>query len=208
MENQQESFWKGEFGNDYIDRNKSDQLRASNLAFFSQILSHTADIDSVLELGANIGLNLEAIGRLNPSAKLDGVEINEAAFNALTANPFVDEAHLDSIIHFAPSKSYDLVFTKTVLIHIAPEALNAVYDVMYKASNRYLLVAEYYNPAPVDVMYRGHQQRLFKRDFAGELMKRHQDLRLLEYGFVYHGDTMFPQDDITWFLMERTSPAD
>jgi len=147
---------------------------------------------------------LEAIGRLIPSAKLDGVEINAAAFEALQKNPFVNEAHLDSIIRFTPTNTYDLVFTKTVLIHIAPDALNDVFDVMYNASNRYLLVAEYYNPAPVDIVYRGHQQKLFKRDFAGDLMKRHQDLRLLEYGFVYHGDTMFPQDDITWFLLEKS----
>ncbi len=52
MDNQQESFWKGEFGNDYIDRNKSDQLRASNLSFFSNILTHTDGVESVLELGA------------------------------------------------------------------------------------------------------------------------------------------------------------
>lgn len=30
----QEEFWSGEFGNAYIDRNKSDQLLASNIHFF------------------------------------------------------------------------------------------------------------------------------------------------------------------------------
>jgi len=34
-------------------------------------------------------------------------------------------------------------------------------------------------------------------------MKKFNDLRLVDYGFAYHGDSNFPQDDITWFLMEK-----
>jgi spore coat polysaccharide biosynthesis protein SpsF len=28
---------------------------------------------------------------------------------------------------------------------------------------------------------------------------------LIDYGFVYHRDTAHPQDDITWFLLEKHS---
>jgi hypothetical protein len=52
------------------------------------------------------------------------------------------------------------------------------------------------------VPYRGNQERLFKRDFAGELMDRH-GLKLVNYGFAYHRDNYHPQDDITWFLLEK-----
>jgi spore coat polysaccharide biosynthesis protein SpsF len=45
---------------------------------------------------------------------------------------------------------------------------------------------------------------LFKRDFAGELLDRFSDLRLIDYGFVYRRDTHFPLDDISWFLFEKT----
>jgi len=68
---------------------------------------------------------------------------------------------------------------------------------------RYLLVAEYYNPTPIAIPYRGHNDRLFKRDFAGEILERHSKMRLLDYGFAYRRDPCFPQDDISWFLMER-----
>jgi pseudaminic acid biosynthesis-associated methylase len=78
-----------------------------------------------------------------------------------------------------------------------------VYDVLKRATGRYLLVAEYYNPSPVAIPYRSHAARLFKREFAGELMDRHADLRLVDYGFAYRRDPKFPQDDITWFLMEK-----
>lgn len=35
---EQEVFWAGEFGTEYIDRNKSEYLLASNLTFFSKSL--------------------------------------------------------------------------------------------------------------------------------------------------------------------------
>jgi hypothetical protein len=86
---------------------------------------------------------------------------------------------------------------------ITPEVLPQVYDRLFAACGRYLLVAEYYNPAPVAIPYRGHSDRLFKRDFAGEIMDRHPRLQLVDYGFAYHRDPNFPQDDITWFLLEK-----
>lgn len=94
-------------------------------------------------------------------------------------------------------------FTKGVLIHINPDKLSLVYDIMYKSSSRYILVSEYYNPCPVDIKYRGHSEKLFKRDFACEMLDQFPDLRLINYGFVYHRDPNFPQDDMTWFLMEE-----
>jgi spore coat polysaccharide biosynthesis protein SpsF len=36
------------------------------------------------------------------------------------------------------------------------------------------------------------------------MMARHPGLRLLDYGFRYRHDPNWPQDDITWFLLERT----
>lgn len=78
-----------------------------------------------------------------------------------------------------------------------------VYDKLFESSKRYVLLCEYYNPSPVSIPYRGHVDRLFKRDFAGELMSKYPILQLVDYGFVYHGDSLFPQDDITWFLLEK-----
>jgi len=63
-------------------------------------------------------------------------------------------------------------------------------------------VCEYYNPSPVSVPYRGHQDRLFKRDFAGDLIEGY-GLKLVDYGFIYKRDTWAPQDDVTWFLLEK-----
>ena len=74
---------------------------------------------------------------------------------------------------------------------------------MFNASNRWILLIECYSRSPQEIPYRGHQGMLFKRDFAGELLEKFRNsLELKEYGFIYHRDH-FPQDDLTWFLMEK-----
>jgi spore coat polysaccharide biosynthesis protein SpsF len=72
---------------------------------------------------------------------------------------------------------------------------------------RYICICEYYNPTPVEVTYRGYQEKLFKRDFVGEILDMYPDLELVDYGFVYHRDNNFPQDDITWFLIQKSTKA-
>ncbi len=158
----------------------------------------------MLELGSNIGLNLMALRQLLPDARLSAVEINRKAAAELQLNvPDVD-LHLDSILDFQPdAETWDLVSTKGVLIHINPDRLPSVYSLMHRAASRYLLVAEYYNPKPSEISYRGHAGKLFKRDFAGEILDMFPDLSLVDYGFIYHRDACFPQDDMTWFLMEK-----
>ena len=61
----------------------------------------------------------------------------------------------------------------------------------------------YFNPSPISVKYRGHQNKLFKRDFAGELMSYYPDLELMDYGFCYSKDNNYPQDDMNWFLLKK-----
>ncbi|EWH00304.1 pseudaminic acid biosynthesis-associated methylase [Halomonas sp. BC04] len=200
---EQEVFWEGDFGNEYIDRNRGAGLVASKTAFFSKALARTEKVQDILELGSNIGLNLVALRYLLPTAKLSAVEINEKAASELQSNiPGVD-LYVSSILEFQPSVTWDLVFTKGVLIHINPEKLPIVYELMHRASSRYLLVSECYNPKPTEVNYRGHTGKFFKRDFAGEILDKFSDLSLIDYGFVYHRDPGFPLNDSTWFLMEK-----
>ena len=202
VKNEQEIFWSGEFGNEYISRNKSDRLHASNLYLFSKIFDRTQGVDSISEFGCNIGMNLKAIRELSPVAELHGYEINKLALTYLAETQPDVITHHQSILEEI-NLATDLTFTKGVLIHIQPENLPVVYDNLYRNSSRYVLVAEYYDPKPVTLKYRGHHNKMFKRDFAGELLDKYQDLRLLDYGFCYHRDPSFPQDDISWFLMEK-----
>jgi pseudaminic acid biosynthesis-associated methylase len=197
-------FWKGEFGDSYIRRNNSQALLESNKIFFEQIFEHTLDIHTYLEIGANIGMNVRAINAIRPDLVGTAIEPNHTAHSQLsevTRTP--REAINASIQEFETSQRWDLVFTKGVLIHVTPDDLVGVYKKMASLASRYVVIAEYYNPSPVSLNYRGHADRLFKRDFAGEFLSTNPEFKLREYRFVYKGDPIAPQDDITWFLMER-----
>lgn len=199
---EQESFWAGSFGNEYVDRNKDVDIIASNISLFSKIISKTAAVQSIMEFGSNIGLNLRAIKQLLPNVKLSAIEINERAVKQLETIGDIKIYH-ESILDFMPDIKRDLVFIKGVLIHLNPDMLQDVYDKLYQSSSRYICMIEYYNPTPVELQYRGHEGKLFKRDFAGEIMDKYSNLKLLDYGFCYYRDPVFPQDDLTWFLMEK-----
>lgn len=203
FQTEQEEFWAGEFGTAYIQRNTGPELLAANLNFFSRALARAARPASCIEFGANIGMNLRALKLLYPAQEQHAIEINATAATELAAHIPAANVHRQSILEFAPRRTWDLVLIKGVLIHMNPDSLPAVYERLWQATGRYLLVCEYYNPSPVSVSYRGHANRLFKRDWAGELLAAYAGLELIDYGFAYRRDPSFPQDDITWFLLER-----
>jgi pseudaminic acid biosynthesis-associated methylase len=203
FQTEQEAFWAGDFGTDYIQRNQGKALLASNLGFFAQALRGTRNVKSCIEFGANVGMNLKALQLLHPDMEMHGIEINAEAAHQLGAVIAPSNVYKSSILDFVPERQWDLTLIKGVLIHTQPDMLPQVYDKLFGACGRYLMIAEYHNPTPVVVAYRGHNNQLFKRDFAGEIMDRHPQLQLMNYGFAYRRDPNFPQDDITWFLMEK-----
>lgn len=202
FQTEQEAFWAGEFGDQYINRNPSEKEMGARMALFAKIMARTTEVKSAIEFGANIGNNLKVLHQMFPSLELAAVEINDKAVESLSEWGKAQVYHR-SILEFEPVRQYDLSFLSGVLIHINPEMLPQVYDRLFQASSRYLCCIEYYNPSPVEISYRGHSGKLFKRDFAGEIMDHCPGLRLLDYGFVYHRDPTFPLDDLTWFLMEK-----
>jgi pseudaminic acid biosynthesis-associated methylase len=199
---EQENFWANEFGNEYPKRNEGEKLVSVNVAIFSKILKNCPSIASAAELGCNIGLNLIALNRINKNLSLRGYEINAKAAETAQKENIAEVINTTVVESLDSSKKFDLTFTKGVLIHIKPELLPAVYQNMYDLSNRYIMVYEYYNPTPVNVEYRGYQNRLFKRDFAGELIDKY-NLKLIDYGFNYKREKYYPHDDATWFLLEK-----
>jgi pseudaminic acid biosynthesis-associated methylase len=200
----QEAFWAGQFGNDYIKRNVGDQLTGSNASLYSQMIANCTGVKSLIEMGANIGVNLTAIRHLCPNWILDALEINEEAVKQLEARGDLNKIYHSSILDFRPSRQWDVVLVNGVLIHINPDYLARAYESIFQAAKRYIFLIEYYNPTPIEVSYRGHSGRLFKRDFAGEMLDKYSSLRVVDYGFVWHRDPAFPMDDATWFVLEKS----
>lgn len=201
---EQEIFWEGEFGNEYVTRNQSANLIASNTHLFAKVLARTHGIGSVIEFGANIGNNLKALRHLLPNAELAGIEINSLAAEQLNTWGEAEVFH-ESVLEFEAARQWDMALIKGVLIHISPDCLPEVYDRLHRTAGRYICIVEYYNPSPVEVSYRGHVNRPFKRDFAGEMLDRFPDLRVVDYGFAWRRDPVFPLDDCSWFLLEKRS---
>lgn len=165
------------FGDDYIERNSYEKLLPDYVAKWALWLTKTGNINSCLEFGANIGINLKAVQTLMPQCELSVIEINHKAC----------EEYLNG-----------------VLIHINPDELQDVYAKLYESSSKYIIIAEYFSPTPVMVEYRGNTERLFKRDFAGEMMDKYPDLELLDYGFLYKRAKSFPHDNFNWFILKKS----
>ena len=199
---EQENFWAEAFGQDYIERNQGEHWVSANVGLFSKILARTPRIESIAELGRNIGLNLQALNRISQHYQLRGYEINPVAAAEAEKLGYAEIVQGTIAEPLTVDRTFDLVFTKGVLIHINPDMLPVVYENLVNLSSQYILVCEYYNPSPVTINYRGNEDRLFKRDFAGELMEQF-GLTLVDYGFAYRRDPVFPQDDLSWFLLSK-----
>src|SRR5437868_6971853 len=108
---EQEVFWRGAFGDQYVSRNQGQSLVAANLGLFAMALARTTGIDSLLELGTNSGNNLLALRQLMPSCALYGVEINAKAHAEAQALD-IGDIWLGSLFDYPRSKTFDLTLSK------------------------------------------------------------------------------------------------
>lgn len=197
---QQDAFWSGERGDTYTRKNSGPHV-GSQIHFFSDILRRIPDVGSVYEVGANAGLNLDALKTLNPNVEIAGCDINEQAVGISKAKGY--DIDLCSIFEAGGGRRFDLVFTRGVLVHINPDRLHDVYDRMGQLSAKYILIDEFFSPVPVPIdNYMGQNGVLFKRDFGREIMDR-LGLKLLAYGFRSKIDPVFPGYDTNWYLFQK-----
>lgn len=117
-------------------------------------MKNTRNVNTVIEFGTNIGLNLIAIKSILPHVELSGIEINKKAVDELHKRLKIKVYH-QSILEYKPDYQRDFVLVKAVLIHLNPDVLSTVYDSLYKTSRKYICIAEYYNPTPVTIDFVG-----------------------------------------------------
>ena len=196
----QEKFWAEKFGNKYLNRNLQSKNRLKTIGH--ALKKNDLKIFSALELGCNIGYNLDALKKIFKDIELYGVEINNLAYQ-LANKKYI--CFNESILNFKTNKKFDLVFTAGVLIHQDPKYLKKIYNKMYNFSKKYIYISEYFNPEPITLKYRNHKDKLFKRDFAKDLIKYHPDLKLVDYGFFWKEDPKLKGncDNSNWFLFKK-----
>ena len=203
---EQEKYWRGEFGNNYIERNFVDEktLMERTRVWAKMLGSIVGDRPaSILEVGSNVGLNLRALARLT-DARLIAVEPNANARKILVDDKVVPvEDVIDAAARSIPlaDNSADLVFTCGVLIHISPDDLLESLREIHRVSHKYILCSEYFSPEPEEVNYRNHKGLLFKRDFGKFWIDNFSDLKLLDYGFFWkHASGI---DNQNWWIFEK-----
>lgn len=205
------ALWSGDFGRSYMERNPAtpETLRAL-AAMWSRVLQPIALTPprSILEVGANLGLNLRTLRALS-AAELSAVEPNPAARQVLVDDGVIpaERVHAASAqaLPFA-SGAFDLVFTSGVLIHIHPDDLGAACDQIHRCSRRYIACLEYFSDSPREIPYRGHSEALFTRDFGSFWMDRFPTLRCLDHGFFWKRVNGI--DNLNWWLFEKAPQTD
>lgn len=194
----QVKFWQGDFGRRYVDRNPHSiaevaelyekdygvTRREMNDMFLGKIPRHS----KILEIGANIGLQLEELRHMG-FTNLLGVEVNtHAVMQAKRRHPLVDVISGSGFDLPFRDKYFDLVFTSGVLIHIAPKDLPLILKEIVRVSRSFIFGFEYYSSKPKAVVYRGKKGFLWKRDFAGFYRQSFPALTLVK-------ETKYPMSD-------------
>jgi spore coat polysaccharide biosynthesis protein SpsF len=116
-------YWRGPFGDAYIDRNDGD-MHARRPPFFQELLDRIGRIRSVCEIGCNVAWNLKIISDLRPDLVIHGIEPNERALSiARDRYPEFDLMGATAFELPFGNAAIDLLMTVNVLIHIAPADL-------------------------------------------------------------------------------------
>lgn len=194
-----EELWAGQFGDAYVDRNANTAV--GRMPFWQQLFAR-CPAQSVLEVGCNIGANLESITRIVPPSQVFGIDVNDKALEQLRGRlPGVNG--IWSVARDLPfrDRRFDLVFTTGVLIHQPPEQLPLVMAEIVRCSNNYVLCGEYYSEEPTEIPYRGETGALFKRDFGSLYRQLFPELELLWQEF-YGKEQGW--DDVTFWMFRRT----
>jgi spore coat polysaccharide biosynthesis protein SpsF len=193
-----EALWKGDFGDDYVDRNMG--AYEVRKAFWSQLFGRIHFL-SVLEVGCNVGGNLRWIAPLLPDGAVFGVDVNAKAIARLHAEvPGVNAISSPGRNLPFRDRWFDLVFTMGVLIHQPDSTLPLVMAEMVRTSSRWILLGEYFAEETTEVGYRGHEGALFKRDYGKLFAELFPDWSQPDSGFLSKEEGW---DDVTWWLFER-----
>lgn len=170
--------WITEFGREYTDRNlKSveemdamyvDRYGIPRSEMNKRFLNNLDRSVKILEVGSNIGLQLQFLQRMG-FVNLYGIEILPYAVELSKSRTeginIIQGNALD--IPFQGGW-FDLIFTSGLLIHIPPKDLPIVIEEIIRCTNRYIWGFEYYAEKLTQVQYRESEQTdelLWKADF-------------------------------------------
>jgi SAM-dependent methyltransferase len=133
---------------------------------FDIISEHTEKSDSILELGCNVGRNLNFLHK-NGYRKLTSIEINAHALDMLKSEfptlyqhaEFYNSPIENQITEFEDDE-FDVCFTMAVLEHIHPES-EWIFEEMVRVSSKYIILIE----DEISITWR-HEPRRYAKLFS------------------------------------------
>lgn len=182
--------WEKDFGSAYTDRNPQsveglEALHAKDYGVSRKQMNEDflGSLDRgirILEVGANIGLQIEMLRQMG-FENVVGIEINEHAIeSAKQIHPQANIIKGNALKLPFNDDEFDLVYTSGVLIHIAPEDLPTVMGEIVRVSKKLVWGFEYYAPELTNIPYQGRTDLLWKRDFAATYMENFPNLQLVK----------------------------
>lgn len=192
--------WSGQFGDEYTSRNKRSPLGA-RLNAWKMIFPQGCQ--SVLEVGANVGQNIEAIAQIS-ACELAACEPNDYAREELVNTGLMSERAVTSDtadkLSF-PTAHVDLVFTWGVLIHVPLAKLLKSMQEIHRVSKRWIIAAEYFAPQEEMIRYREHDNALWRRDYGSLYLDMFPDLKCTMNMFAWK--RMTGLDNLTIWVFEK-----
>lgn len=204
-------FWGGEAGNAYVNRNplsvqESDTLYLKDYGFTRRELNErflgnlNRDL-KILEVGASVGLQLELV-RLMGFKNLFGIELNNYAIaKAKELHPHISVVQGSAFDLPFSDRSFDLVYTSGVLMHISPKNLPEVLNEIYRVTSRYIWCYEYAAREPVEVTYQNRRELFWKQDWLNLYTGRFPDLKLVKAEII---SVLKSRNFTQMFLLEKT----
>lgn len=193
-----ENLWNSEFGDDYVDRNQT--VGDHRAPFWKMILSEFPS-QSVLEVGCNIGANLQWIASLVPPHNVYGIDVNKKALRELRERvPDVNSLWCPARDLPFRDRWFDMVFSMGVLIHQPESTLPLVMSEIVRCSKRYVLCVEYHSEETVELAYRDQTGALFKRNYLRIYQELFPELELRKQGFLSRDEGW---DDVTYWMFEK-----
>ena len=142
----QDVFWTKDYADDYANKNSEFNNELGKTGW-EKILSKAKLVEKTyLEIGCNIGRNLDQLKLYDPDLKASAVEINPKALNYVKSRHELQQSYCGPAqdAEFS-ANSFELVFTSGVLIHIPPSVLVGIMKKIFDWSSRYIVLAEYFN---------------------------------------------------------------
>lgn len=193
------NIWQGEFGDEYTRRYQG-SVSARAMAWVRLIPHGTR---SVLEVGANKGLNLQAISALGID-ELYAAEPNELALGLLMESGILPKDNIRA--DFAhqlgfPDGFVDCALTSGVLIHISPDYLLASMREIHRCSRKWIICGEYFAKQERMIPYRGTKDTLWVRNYRDLWLENFPDLKLVQSWFA--DKVLTGLDDVNYWVFEK-----